>query len=174
MQRISIIGTSGSGKTTLAKQISQHLAIPHIELDYLYWEPNWIEASKNVFQQRVEKSLTGDSWIVDGNYSKVRNYVWSQADTVVWLDYSLSVLMNQILRRTYKRVTTQQEVCNGNRETWKTTFSHESIILWVLRTYKRRRKEYPALFQQPEYNHLQIVHLRSPQATQDWLEQIKK
>ncbi|WP_242038993.1 ATP-binding cassette domain-containing protein [Anabaena lutea] len=39
MQRISIIGSSGSGKTTLAKQISQRLSIPHIELDYLHWEP---------------------------------------------------------------------------------------------------------------------------------------
>ncbi|NRB08749.1 MAG: hypothetical protein HRU34_17510 [Richelia sp.] len=118
--------------------------------------------------------MTGNSWIVDGNYSKVRNYIWSQADTVVLLDYSLRLLIRRILQRTYKRVMTQQEVCNGNRETWKTTFSNESIILWVLRTYKRRRKEYPALLQQLEYNHLQIVHLRSPQATQDWLEVITK
>ncbi len=174
MQRISVIGTSGSGKTTLARQISQHLAIPHIELDYLHWEPNWVEVSDSVFQQGVEQSLTGDSWIVDGNYSKVRDYVWRKADTVVWLDYSLPVIMSRVLRRTYKRVTTQQEVCNGNRETWKTTFSRYSIILWVLQTYKRRRKEYPILFQQPEYAHLQIVHLRSPQAAQDWLQSLGK
>ncbi|PLZ40609.1 adenylate kinase, partial [Fischerella thermalis WC542] len=36
-------------------------------------------------------------------------------------------------------------------------------------TYHKRRKEYPILFSQPEYAHLQVVHLRSPQATQDWL-----
>ena len=35
-QRISIVGTSGSGKITLARQVSQCLAIPHIELDALH------------------------------------------------------------------------------------------------------------------------------------------
>ena len=34
-QRISIVGTAGSGKTTLARQVSQQLQIPHIELDRL-------------------------------------------------------------------------------------------------------------------------------------------
>jgi hypothetical protein len=64
---------------------------------------------------------------------------------------------------------TQQPVCNGNRETWKTTFSRNSILLWGLNTYHKKQKEYPILFSQPEYAHLQVVHLRSPQATQDWL-----
>ncbi len=45
MQRISVVGTSGSGKTTLARDISQLLGIPHVELDYLHWEPNWVEVS---------------------------------------------------------------------------------------------------------------------------------
>ena len=54
-QRIHIVGTSGSGKTTLARQISQHLAIPHVELDALYHEPNWTEAPTEVFRKRVER-----------------------------------------------------------------------------------------------------------------------
>ncbi len=56
--RISVIGTSGSGKTTLARKISQRLAIPHIELDYLYWKPNWVEVSEEIFRQRVADALT--------------------------------------------------------------------------------------------------------------------
>jgi adenylate kinase family enzyme len=35
-QRIIIIGTSCSGKTTLAQQVSQQLAIKHVELDELH------------------------------------------------------------------------------------------------------------------------------------------
>ncbi len=169
MQRISVVGTTGSGKTTLARQISQSLAIPHVELDYLYWEPNWVEVANDIFRQRVQESLVSNSWIVDGNYSPVRDIVWGKADTVVWLDYPFSVIMSRIVRRTIHRVVTQQEVCNGNRETWQTTFSRDSIILWALRTYKQRRKKYPLLFKQPEYAHLQIVHLQSPQDTRDWL-----
>lgn len=167
--RISVIGTSGSGKTTLARNISQRLAIPHIELDYLHWEPNWVEVSDEIFHQRVTDALKGESWVVDGNYSKVRDTIWSRADTLVWLDYSFFTVMSRVSKRAINRVVTQQEVCNGNYETWGKLFSSESIILWSLQTYHRRRREYPVLFQQPEYSHLNIVHLRTPKATEDWL-----
>ena len=97
-----------------------------------------------------------------------------KADTVVWLDYSFSVVMSRVLWRTFRRVVTQQEVCNGNRETWKTTFSRDSIILWALQTYYKRRREYPLLLKKPEYAHLQVVHLHSPKAAQNWLVTLKR
>ncbi|MGF1677269.1 MAG: adenylate kinase [Rivularia sp. (in: cyanobacteria)] len=168
-QRICIIGTSGAGKTTLAHEVSHSLMIPHFELDSFYWEPNWMTASANIFRYRVEKALVGSSWIVDGNYSKVRDIVWGNADTLVWLDYSFPVVINRVLRRTFHRIMTQQQVCNGNYETWKKAFSRDSIILWALQTYHKRKKEYPILFNKPEYSHLNIVRLSSPQAARDWL-----
>lgn len=171
MQRISVVGTTGSGKTTLASQISQCFNIPHIELDYLHWEPSWIEAANDVMRARVTQAISGDSWVVDGNYSMVRDIVWSKADTVVWLDYPWNVVMRRILWRTLRRVVTKQQVCNGNWETWQTTFSRDSVILWALRTYPQKRREYPQLFAQSEYSHLQIVHLRSPSDTKAWLQQ---
>ena len=174
MQRISIIGTSGSGKTTLAREISQRLAIPHVELDRLHWEPNWVEVPNDVMRERVSQAVSGNTWVVDGNLnSQERDIVWGKADTVVWLDYSFSVVMSRVVWRTFQRVVTQQEVCNGNRETWKTTFSRDSIILWVLQTYHKRRREYPLLLKKPEYAHLQVVHLHSPKAAQDWLLNLK-
>lgn len=168
-QRISVVGSSGSGKTTLARQISQRLTIPHVELDALYHEPNWAQAPTDVFRKRVEQSLSSDRWVVDGNYSQVRDIVWSRADTVVWLDYPLPVIMGRVVRRTLRRVVLQEELWNGNRETWQTTFSRDSIILWVLTTYHKRRKEYPMLLTQSEYTHLKVVHLRSPKVTGAWL-----
>ena len=168
-RRISIVGTSGSGKTTLARQLSQRLAIAHVELDALHHEPNWTEAPIDVFRKRVEQSLSGNSWVVDGNYSKVRDIVWSRADTVIWLDYPLPLIMKRVVWRTFRRVVTQEELWNGNRETWQTTFSRDSIILWVLQTYRKSRKEYSILFKQPEYTHLKVMHMRSPKTTQAWL-----
>lgn len=171
-QRIHIIGTSGSGKTTLARQISQHLAIVHVELDALYHEPNWTEAPTDVFRKRVEQALRSENWVVDGNYSKVRDIVWSRSDTVVWLDYPLPVIMRRVVRRTFRRVVMQEELWNGNRETWQTLFSGDSIILWALTTYRKNRKEYPILLSQPEYAHLKILHLRSPKAASAWLQNL--
>lgn len=169
-QRISVIGTSGTGKTTLAKQISQRLAIAHIELDALHWEPNWVEAPDRIFRERVLKAISTDSWVVDGNYSQVRDLVWGKADTIVWLNYSLSVILTRLLWRTFERSLTQKELWSGNRETLQKAFlSRDSILLWALQTYNRRRKEYPILFAQPEYSHVKIVELRSPKAANDWL-----
>lgn len=168
-QCICVIGTSGAGKTTLAHQLSQKLMIPHVELDSLYWEANWVEPPLNIFRDRVNESLVGKHWIVDGNYSKIRDIVWGNADTLVWLDYSFPVVMSRILWRTFYRVLTQQKVCNGNYETWKKALSTDSVILWALQTYHRRRKEYPILFNKPEYSHLNIVRLSSPQAARNWL-----
>lgn len=173
LMRIAVVGTSGSGKTTLARQISQILAIRHVELDALHWEPNWTEAPKDVFRDRVLQALSGDSWVVDGNYSAVRDIVWGQADTIVWLDYSLPVMLSRVVRRTLRRVLMQEELWSGNRESWQTTFSRDSIILWVLQTYKKNRKEYPILLSKPEYAHLKLVHLRSPRNTQNWLSSLK-
>ncbi|MEO0686920.1 MAG: adenylate kinase [Cyanobacteria bacterium J06649_11] len=171
-QRICVIGTSGSGKTTLARKISHKLMIPHIELDSLFWEPNWVTVPKDIFRDRVQKSLMGDNWIVDGNYSKTRDIVWGDADTLIWLDYSFPVVISRIVWRTFHRVLTKQQVCNGNYETWRQTFSKDSIILWALQNYHRRKREYPILFKQHEFSHLNIVNLSSPEATEDWLSNI--
>lgn len=39
--KINIIGTSGSGKSTLARRIATELSLPYIEMDRLYWRPEW-------------------------------------------------------------------------------------------------------------------------------------
>jgi adenylate kinase family enzyme len=169
-QRINVIGTSGSGKTMLAAQISQRLGIPHIELDALHWDPNWNPAPREVFRERVIQALGGETWAVDGNYGAVRDITWSRADTIVWLDYSLPVIMGRVTQRTIRRLVKREELWNGNRERFGTSFlSRESIIWWALSTYHRRRKEYPILLSQPQHAHLNIVHLGSPHAARGWL-----
>ena len=86
----------------------------------------------------------------------------------MWLDYSFPLIMSRVLWRTFHRVVTKQQICNGNYESLKKTFSKESIILWSLQTYRKRKREYPILIKQPEYSHLNIVRLNSPQAAEDW------
>ena len=169
-RRINVVGTTGSGKTTTARQLAERLGILHVEMDALNWGPGWTAAAPEVLRERTAQALVGEAWVVDGNYSSARNVVWGRADTVVWLDYSLLVIMTQLLRRTVRRVATREELWSGNRERfWNNFFTRDSILWWGLTTYRRRRREYPALLARPEYAHLAVVHLRSPRATRKWL-----
>jgi hypothetical protein len=64
---------------------------------------------------------------------------------------------------------TGEALWQGNKERfWVQFFSRESLFLWALQTYGRRRKEYPALFRQSEYAHLKVIRLRSPGQTERW------
>lgn len=168
-QRINVVGTTGSGKTTTARQLAERLGVLHVEMDALNWGPNWTPAEREVLRERMSQALVGEAWVVDGNYSSVRDIVWGRADTIVWLDYTLLVTMAQLMRRTVKRVVTKEELWNGNRERWTNFYTRDSILWWGLTTYRRRRREYPVLLVRPEYAHLAVVHLRTPRAAREWL-----
>jgi len=169
-QRISIIGTTGSGKTTLAKEIAVCLDIPHIELDAIHWRKNWEPLSRDEFRSQVALCVAPETWVMDGNYSKVRDIIWGRADTVVWLDYSFPRVFYQLLQRTFRRVLTHEELWNQNREYFRSQFlSRDSLFVWAIKSYPRRKKQYPTLFAQPEYNHLSVFRLQSPREKQNWL-----
>jgi adenylate kinase family enzyme len=175
-RRINVVGTTGSGKTTLARELARRRGLMHIELDALFWEPRWTEAEPNVFRARTVAALdaadqTHDGWAVDGNYSRVQPVVWGRADTVVWLDYPLPVILRQLFARTLRRTIRQEELWSGNRERFfNAFFSRDSILLWALKTYRAKRRDYPRRLAAPENAHLSIVRLRSPREMRRWLE----
>ena len=92
-RRIVVYGQTGSGKSTVAARIARCLGVPHIELDAIHWLPGWAEKPLEEFRADVVAALNGcaDGWVCDGNYSKVRDLVLAQADSVVWLRLPLRV-----------------------------------------------------------------------------------
>jgi len=167
--RIAVVGVTGSGKTTVAARLAQALGIPHIELDALHWKANWVMTGLEVFRQQVDQALSGPAWVLDGNYSKVRDLIWPRATTLVWLDYPLTVVLWQLTCRTLARILTREVLWNSNRETFRGAFfSRDSLFLWALQTHKRHRSEYTRLLSQPEYAHLQVIHLHSRKETNRW------
>jgi len=174
LQRVTVIGVSCSGKTTLARHIAQALVVPHIELDALHWLPNWQERPTPEFQALTAQAVAGQRWVLDGNYSVVRAIVWAQATTVIWLNYPFYVVLWRALSRTVTRAATRQELFSGNRESFRQSFfSRDSILWWVVTTYHRRRREYPRLFNQPQFAHLTVIEFNSPAETQAFLARLQ-
>lgn len=172
--RIAIVGTSGVGKTTLAKAVAATLKIPHVELDALFWQPDWQPSETWEFWDQVDAATTGDNWVVDGNYLRARLIVWERANLVVWLNYSLPLILWRVTRRTIARSWQRQELWNGCYETFQKGFlSRDSIILWALKTYGKNRRSLPEWLAMPQYQHLPVVELRSPRATDAWLRSLK-
>lgn len=173
MQRVLIFGTSGSGKTTLARELARRMNVPHIESDELHWGPNWTATPTEIFRRRVADAIAQESWAMDGNYAIVRDLTLARADTVIWLDYPMSVVFTRTLVRTLRRSITRELLWGTNRESlWLTFCSRESILLWVLQTWRKRRREYPKLFRTEACRHLQVLRFRSQKETDAWLSQV--
>ena len=106
MRRVSVVGTSGSGKTTLSRKLAAALDVPMLELDGVFHQPDWTPLPVEDFRHTVTEFVTGsDGWVVDGNYSAVRDLVWARADTVVWFDLPRYEVMRRLSWRTARRGT---------------------------------------------------------------------
>jgi adenylate kinase family enzyme len=168
MRRISIIGSTGSGKSTFAKSLSARLGLPHTELDDLYWLPDWRERDRSEFRHSVDQATAAPTWVIDGGYSEVRDLVWGRADTLIWLDQTLSRTMLQLIRRTYRRNAHRVPCCNGNVESWGRSFGRESVIWHLCKTYRRNRRLLPEALQQYGDGKTVII-LHSPAEIRAWL-----
>ncbi len=170
MHRITVIGTPGTGKTTLAQQLAARLGYPFIELDALFWEPNWTPVATPIFRERVTQAIAGAAWTTGGNYSVARDLIWQRSDTVIWLDYPLALTMQRLLNRTLRRIVTREELWAGNRETWRSQFlRRDSLLLFALKTHYQRKRTFPRELLQPAYAHLTTRRFTHPRDTAAWL-----
>jgi len=87
MERVSIIGCSGSGKSTLARRMGELLSLSVIHLDQHFWQPGWQATPKELWREKVKELVSGERWIVDGNYRSSMDLRLPRSDTIVFLDY---------------------------------------------------------------------------------------
>jgi adenylate kinase family enzyme len=172
--RVVVVGTSCVGKTTFARRLARALAVPHVELDALYWGPRWTASPPEVFRTRVAEAVEQGGWVVDGNYSVNRDLIWARATTVIWLDLSFPRVAWRALARTVRRAVRGEELYAGNRESLRTAFlSRESIIWWAVSTFRARRRRYRAVFAAPPFPGLTMIRLRRPREAEAFLRSIE-
>ena len=176
MQRVAILGSSSCGKSTLAAQLAVILGYPHVELDSFRFLPGWQVRPNEEFRARVDAATSQPCWVSDGNYRVIQDLTWGRADTIIWLDYRLSLILWRLTRRTIGRTVNRTELWNtGNRDNIFKHFrlSDESLYYWVFKTYWRRKRELPEQLALPEHAHLRVLRFSTPRQTEAWRNAVK-
>jgi adenylate kinase family enzyme len=166
MRNVSVVGNSGSGKSTIARALAAQLGVAWVELDALFHQPDWQPLPIDELRLKVAAAIAADGWVVDGNYSAVRDLVWARADTVVWVDPPRWRGMRRIVWRSLKRAGFRTTLWNGNRERWRNLFSlnpETSIIAWAWHRHAVYRLRYAAAASapEPEWAQLQFIRIQS-------------
>jgi adenylate kinase family enzyme len=176
MMRVSVVGNSGSGKSVLGRALAARLGVPFVELDAIYHRSGWQPAPADQFYTHVDAATVTGGWVVDGNYSAVRDLVWTRADTVIVLDLPRHTVMRQVIWRTVRRVALRVELWNGNRERWRNLFvrdPQESVIVWAWHRHFAYRDRYLAAANDPKWHHLAFVRIQSRRDARQLLNGVK-
>ena len=173
--RVVIIGLPGCGKSTLAQSLATALHCEHIEIDTLYWGPGWEPRSDEVLRREIASRIAPQSWVADGNYSRLRDLLWQRADTLVWLDYALGLTLWRLLWRCLRRGLSREELWEGCHETLRDQFcSRESLFLDAVRRHRRLRRSVLTALDQPDYAHLRLCRFGQPRQAERWLATLRK
>lgn len=165
--RILVYAVYGAGKSSLAAELAERLGLPWYPVDDLLWRPGWVEVPVAEQRARIEAICRRDRWILDGAYHGWRDVPLTRADLVVGLDYPRWLSFWRLLRRTARRLATGEEICNGNRESWRSVLSRDSVLVWHVTAFGRARRRMRAW--QADPSGPTVLLFRSPQDLKRWL-----
>ncbi|MEA4831165.1 MAG: topology modulation protein [Oscillospiraceae bacterium] len=101
--KIILIGSGGSGKSTFAKQLGGVTGLPVIHLDNEFWRPGWVETPRDEWVEKQKQLISGEKWIIDGNYGGTLEMRFVAADLVIFLDINPVICVWSAARRTGKK-----------------------------------------------------------------------
>lgn len=164
-RRVAVYGPSGSGKSTLARQLAAKLGLPVLELDAVFHaHPDWVDLTREEFREQVTAYLAAHpgGWVIEGNYSHVRDLILPKAETAIWLDLPFPTVYRRLAWRTISRSVTGGELWNGNRESMRQTFlTGDSMLVWGIKSWRpHRRSLIESLYTHPPA--ARVYHLRTP------------
>jgi adenylate kinase family enzyme len=173
-RRIAVMGTSGAGKTTFAAAVAARLGLRHVELDALFWLPDWQEPGDDEFRAAVVSVLDReDGYVVDGNYSRVQDLVFDRVDTVVWLDIGLVTCLRRVTARAVRRAWAGEVLWGTNHERWRDIVGPRSLGWWVITTHGSRRRTTSERLAGPALQGRTVLRFRSNSAAEAWLASVR-
>ena len=132
-RKIILVGASGSGKSWLAKDIAKLTGYPLHHLDNEFWKPGWVKTPKDEFIQRQEEIISGENWIIDGDYSSTLEMRFTAADLIILLDTNRLISVLSAAKRHGKKRSDLPDYLNEDT-IWDKEFLGLCKYIW---TYPR-------------------------------------
>ncbi|WP_216842596.1 AAA family ATPase [Arthrobacter sp. NEB 688] len=171
-RRVVVVGVTGAGKTTFAARLAAATGTPLVATDDLMWRPGWVQLGPAAQVEAVRPHAEGPAWVMDALWSAPRDLVLARTDLLVALDHPRRVSLRRLLVRTLRRLLDREEICGGNVESWRQTFSRDSIILWHQRSFRRRQEQVAAMVADPDGP--PVLRFTDPRATEAWLRAVEQ
>ena len=144
MKKILIIGCPGGGKSSFARELHKRTSLPLCHLDMLFWNADKTTVTREILCERVREVLSGDEWIIDGNYSATLPMRLEACDTVFFLDMPTELCLRGVEKRRGQVrpdmpwIETEEdpeftEYIKGFRETKR------DMLLELIRSYPNRK-----------------------------------
>lgn len=170
MERIVILGAPAAGKSTLARWLAGQLGLVHVELDAIGHGPGWTPTPVETFRAELRARTADGRWVCDGNYFSAAEWIWPQADTIIWLEPPLRLILPRIITRTLRRMITREELWNGNREKGSGLVGRDNLLGWAIKSRRIHRRELPVKLERLAEGGCAVVRLRSRSDVQRWRE----
>ena len=152
---------------TVSARLGERIGLPVIHLDAWYWQPGWVEPPKAEWEQTVRRLLTGEAWVMDGNYGGTLDLRLAVADTVVFLDLPRWHCLGRVLRRRVRfHGRSRPDMAPGCPERLTGSF-----IRWIWNYPRDRRPSLLAKLNALE-EEKRVVVLRSPGEVRRFLEHL--
>lgn len=133
MKKIIIIGCPGAGKSTFARALSAKTGIPLFYLDMIWHKADKTNISREEFDQRLGRIMTGESWIIDGNYQRTMEWRINECDTVFLLDFPKEICLEGAEKRVGKAredMPWVEETLDEDFKVFIETF-HEKVLVKI-------------------------------------------
>ena len=104
----------------------------------MYWRADRTTVEKSEFRARLQAVLSGDAWIIDGNYISTMELRLAACDTVIFLDYPLEVCLEGIRERRGKL---------RDDMPWVETEEDSELLLFVKNYREQQRPNVLKLFE---------------------------
>ncbi|MGW1057211.1 topology modulation protein [Micromonospora rubida] len=139
--------------------------LPH--LGAIYYGPKWEPLPKDEFAAQQEELVTGERWIIEGNYAGTLPIRLAAADTVIFLDLPAAACLWGIAQRRW-RYQGGQHQADGvyDRITW-------NFVRYILGYRRTMRPRVRSLLRE-HGPHVRLVTLASRRQANQFIDRIRR